>query len=75
MCIRDRKQANYEAFQNSEENTKLALIYKYKMDKSHELADLGNGTDDIIDDWQMILDAVFKLVEVLKVPGRKAKGK
>ena len=33
------------------------------------------NSDDIRDEWQEILDAVFKLVELFKIPGRKAKGK
>ena len=31
------------------------------------------GTEDITDDWSDVLNAVFKLVEGWKVPGRKAK--
>jgi len=33
------------------------------------------GICDISDDFQPILNALFDLVQILKVPGRKAKGK
>jgi len=31
------------------------------------------GLEDIVDDWEKPLSAFFKLTELLKVPGRKAK--
>jgi len=40
---------------------------------NHELSNLKNDKDDVTDDWREVLDRVFKLVEGLKVPGRKSK--
>ena len=43
--------------------------------EGHELKELHPGSDDILDDWEKILQNLFKLTENLKVPGRKAKCK
>ena len=50
-------------------------IYKLRTTEGHELKDMGPGSEDITQDWAPILNALHKLVEVTKVPGRKAKCK
>lgn len=44
-----------------------------KAEEKNELQSLNNGSDDIIEDWSKILDTIFKLGDVLKVPGRRTK--
>ena len=34
-----------------------------------------NAFVDIVDDWQPVLNILFEICDVYKVPGRKAKGK
>jgi len=46
-----------------------------RKNEAHELGKIQDGTDDIIDNWQPVLNNIFKLVDALKVPGRKAKRK
>ena len=43
--------------------------------EGHELKEMHPGMEDIIDDWEKPLAQLFKLTELLKVPGRKAKCK
>jgi hypothetical protein len=40
-----------------------------------EVKNLDNALIDIVDDWQPMLDHLFKIGDVFKVPGRKAKCK
>ena len=59
----------------SEEHKLCNILFKQRKEGDHELTKLGAGTEDIVDDWQAILTNMYNLVEVLKVPGRKAKCK
>ena len=43
--------------------------------EGHELKEMHPGMEDITDDWEKPLAQLFKLTELLKVPGRKAKCK
>lgn len=67
------KKQNFDNWQASEENSLCLKIFAVRKNESHELGKIQDGTDDIIDDWQPVLNNIFKLVETLKVPGRKAK--
>ena len=69
------KQANFEAYQNSEEHKLCSLLFKMKTTEGHEMKDMHPGLEDITDDWEKPLNALFRLTELLKVPGRKAKCK
>lgn len=69
------KTANFETYQNSDEHKICTLLNKMWMTDGHELKDMHPGTDDILDDWEIPLSKLFKLTEILKVPGRKAKCK
>ena len=69
------KAANFEAYQGSEEHKLCSYIFKMRTSEGHELKDLHPGSDDILDDWEKVLASIFKLTEVLKIPGRKAKCK
>lgn len=69
------KAANFEAFQNSEEHKLCSLLFKMRTTEGHELKELHPGSDDILDDWEKPLTALFRLTEILKIPGRKAKCK
>jgi len=71
----EQKQANFNAHLETEEHKICAHIFKVRKTEGHELNRLNNGTDDIVDDWQPLLDKIFKLTELFKVPGRKAKSK
>lgn len=75
----EKKKKDFDDFKDSEEYKNLLFIYSHRKGltdgEPHELKELANGTDDIVDDWEKILASVFKLVELFKVPGRKAKGK
>jgi hypothetical protein len=70
-----KKIENFNTFKTSEENTQCEILQKYRKVEAHELKDFEDGFDDILDEWSPVLNAIFKLVEVLKVPGRKAKCK
>ena len=59
----------------SEEHKRCDAIFKARKETHHELKEMHPGTDDITSDWEKVLNDLFKLVEVLKVPGRKAKCK
>ena len=71
----EKKQRDFDDFLASEEYKHLQYLFKMRKDSTHELKELHNGTDDILHDWQEILNALFKLVEGFKVPGRKSKCK
>lgn len=71
----EQKAANFEAHQATEEHKICTSLYKIRKTEGHEFNKIQNGTDDIVDDWQGILDKIFKLTELFKVPGRKAKSK
>ena len=75
----EKKKKDFDDFKESEEYKNLLYIFNKRkgLDEGdpHELKDLANGTDDITHDWEKILASIFKLVELFKVPGRKAKGK
>lgn len=49
--------------------------FRKNTENKHELKDLHPGSHDITDEWKPVLESLFKLVELLKVPGRKAKCK
>ena len=69
------KTANFETYQNSDEHKICTLLNKMWTTDGHELKDMHPGSDDILDDWDIPLSKLFKLTEILKVPGRKAKCK
>ena len=69
----DAKLRAYNEFIESPEYKNVQFINKYKKDENHELGRMERGTEDIIDEWQDIIDAVFNLLTGLKVPGRKSK--
>ena len=69
----DAKLRAYNEFIESPEYKSVQFINKYKKDENHELGRMERGTEDIIDEWQDIIDAVFSLLTGLKVPGRKSK--
>ena len=71
----EAKKANYDAFMESDEHKLCEAIIKARRTEGHELCKFQQGQEDITDDWQPVLNNIFKLVEVLKVPGRKAKCK
>ena len=71
----EAKKANFDAFVEGEENKCCEAIVKVINTEGTELNKFDRGNDDITDDWQPTLNHLFKLVEVLKVPGRKAKCK
>ena len=71
----EAKKASFDNYYQSEEHTLCEAIFKIRKDANHELKGMENGTDDIVDDWAPVLNKIFKLVEILKVPGRKAKRK
>ena len=70
-----KKIENFNNFKTSEENTQCEILMKYRKVENHELKQFEDGFDDILDNWSPVLNAVFKLVDCLKVPGRKAKCK
>ena len=45
------------------------------IDKRTSIKVIEYGTVDVSDNMQPFLDTLFKMVQDLKVPGRKAKGK
>lgn len=69
------KAANFEAFQTSEEHKLLKYLHETRVQGAHELKDMHPGSDDILDDWDKVLSSLFKVTELLKIPGRKAKCK
>ena len=69
----EKKLKDYNDFIEGEEYKHVQYINKYKKDENHELGRMERGTEDIVDDWQEILNSVFKLVEGFRVPGRKSK--
>ena len=71
----EKLQKDYDDFCASEEYKYLQYIFRMRKQSDHELKGLNNGTEDILGEWQEILNSVFKLVEGFKVPGRKAKCK
>ena len=71
----DQKNENFNNFKAGEEYAQCEIIFKARTTEGHELKEMHPGTDDIIGDWVPVLNALFKLVEVMKVPGRKAKCK
>jgi len=62
---------------DSEEHKLWTAIHEVRkgVKGEHELKGMEKGTEDIVDDWQPILSNLHKIVEILKVPGRKAKCK
>ena len=71
----EAKKASFDNYYQSEEHALCEALFKIRKDPNHELKAMENGTDDIVDDWAPVLNKIFKLVEILKVPGRKAKRK
>lgn len=69
----ERKLKDYNDFLESEEYKHLMHIQKNRKNEEHELCKLEMGMEDIIGDWSDTLNAIFKLVEGFKVPGRKSK--
>jgi hypothetical protein len=68
----EEKQEDFDKWQSTEEYmalTKLQGIMQ-KMTKQLELSDI-----DIWSDMQPFLDQLFEIVQIMKVPGKKAKGK
>lgn len=71
----EAKKAAYDYWMASEEHSLCQKLYNTRKNEPHELKELHPGSDDILDDWQPVLANLFKLVETLKVPGRKSKCK
>ena len=73
----EQKAANFNNHLETEEHKICTQLYKIRKNEAsgHELNRLTNAWDDITDDWQPVLDKIFKLTELFKVPGRKAKSK
>jgi len=69
------KAANFEAYMNSDEHKLCQSIHKLRSEEGHELNAMHPGSDDITGDWEKPLNEIFKLTEILKIPGRKAKCK
>lgn len=70
----DAKKAAYADFEGSEAYTICKALIAIRKNEERELGKMEKGTEDIIENWQPILDYLFKLSEQLKVP-RKAKRK
>ena len=66
----EQKNDNFNAFKASEEYAQCEIIFKARTTEGHELKEMQlfshPGTDDITGDWQPVLNALFKLVEVTK---------
>ncbi len=71
------KKQNFDNWTNGVDDMLCKELYGFRknLEPKHELKDLHPGSHDITGDWQPVLTALFKLVESLKVPGRKAKCK
>ena len=71
----EKKKNDFDAFKESEEWKCIQYIYSKRKEEGHELQKMAVETDDILDDWSEIPNKINKLVELLKVPGRRGKGK
>jgi hypothetical protein len=49
--------------------------FRSSIKKDAKIFNIDKGTEDIMEDWTDVLNKWFKMVEALKVPGRKAKSK
>jgi hypothetical protein len=63
-----------EMFQNWQAGNEYTAIKAF-VDKRLTIKPIEYGTVDISDNLQPFLDTLFKMIQDLKVPGRKAKGK
>jgi hypothetical protein len=71
----EEKQKQFDDWHNGPEG-QIIENWVPEVDKqSSEVKGLDNAYVDIIDDWQPILNFLFKVCETMKVPGRKAKCK
>ena len=66
----EEKQAQFDAWLEGNENKVIINLQDKFLKHKMELSDI-----DIWDDFQPMLNALFELVQELKVPGRKAKCK
>ena len=71
----EAKQNAFKAWMESDEHAYCKAIYNTRKFENHELKELHPGSDDILDDWQPVLNNIFKLAEGIKLQGRKSKCK
>jgi hypothetical protein len=65
----EQKKAAYDNWTNSEEYLKIMSFQTART----TIVPIEMGTSDISDKWDIYLKELFELMQVLKVPGRKAK--
>ena len=65
----EEKEQIFNEWKAGDEYAALMVVVDKKPEK------LEQGTQDVSDDWKEFLNSMFQLVQTLKVPGRKAKGK
>ena len=69
----EQKKAAYDTWCNGDEHECCKKIFEERKKEGTELKEMHPGSDDIVGDWKGVLDNLWKLVDTLKVPGRKAK--
>lgn len=67
----EQKMAAFQNWQNSDEYAKIIAFASARS----TIVPIEMGTRDISDNWDTFLKELFELMQVLKVPGRKAKCK
>ena len=65
----EQKMNAYNNWQNSDEYSKIISFSNSR----GTIVPIEMGTKDISDKWDTFLKELFELVQILKVPGRKAK--
>ena len=61
-----------EAFNNWKNSEEFGIIENFMTERKN-IKPFDNSNKDICDYWEKFLEALFKMVQKLKVPGRKAK--
>ena len=71
----EEKAAQFQEWKDGPE-IKVLLKFWNELDRAGgEVKACDNAFVDIVDDWQPIMNILFEICEVYKVPGRKAKCK
>ena len=71
----EEKAAQFQEWKDGPE-MKVLLKFWNELDRAGgEVKACDNAFVDIVDDWQPIMNILFEICEVYKVPGRKAKCK
>lgn len=64
-----------DAFQKWQQTDEYAKIQSWAMNPRSSIAGIEMATVDITDYWDTFLNELYELMTVMKIPGRKVKGK